>query len=255
MSNFDRNTSFGYRGGISRAGAAEYDEGLRSYMLGVYNHMTLGLAVTGFVAYGAHLLAVARESGRQIALTPLGQMLYTSPLRWVVILAPLAFIFFMSARADRISAATARNLFLAFSALLGLSLSSILIIFTGASIARVFFITAAAFGGLSLYGYLTRRDLSAFGSFLIMGVWGLVIAGLVNLFLQSSGLQFALSIITVFVFAGLTAWDTQSIKDMYYQGDGHEVAAKKSVFGALALYLDFINMFQALLFLFGDRRE
>lgn len=253
MSNFDRNTSFGY--GVARAGRAEIDQGLRAYMLGVYNHMVLGLAVTGLVAMGTHMLAVAREGGRQIVLTPFGQMIYTSPLRWVVIFAPLAFIFFIGARADRMSAATARNLFLAFSAMIGLSLSSVLIVFTGASVARVFFITAAAFGGLSLYGYTTRRDLSAFGSFLIMGLWGVIIAMVVNLFLQSSGLQFALSILSVLIFSGLTAWDTQSIKDMYYEGDGADVAAKKSVFGALSLYLDFINMFQALLYLFGDRND
>lgn len=255
MSNFDRNTSFGYRGGVTRAGAAEIDEGLRAYMLGVYNHMVLGLAVTGVVALGAHMLAVAREGGRQIAFTPFGQMLYTSPLRWAVIFAPLAFVFFLSARADRMSAATARNLFLAFSAVMGLSMSSLLIVFTGSSIARVFFITSAAFGGLSLYGYLTRKDLSAFGSFLVMGVWGLVIAGLVNLFLQSSGLQFALSILSVGIFAGLTAWDTQRTKDMYYESAGYDTAAKLSVFAALSLYLDFINMFQSLLYLFGDRND
>ncbi|MBI1868478.1 MAG: Bax inhibitor-1/YccA family protein [Methylocystis sp.] len=253
MSNFDRNTSFGY--GVTRAGRAEIDQGLRAFMLGVYNHMALGLAVTGLVALGTHMLAVAREGGRQIALTPFGQTLYTSPLRWVVIFAPLAFIFFIGARADRMSAATARNLFLAFAAMIGLSLSSVLIVFTGESIARVFFITSAAFGGLSLYGYTTRRDLSAFGSFLIMGLWGIIIAMVVNLFLQSSAMQFALSILSVLIFSGLTAWDTQSIKDMYYEGDGYEVAGKKSVFGALSLYLDFINMFQALLFLFGDRRN
>jgi len=182
-------------------------------------------------------------------------MLYATPLRWVVILSPLAFIFFIGARANTISAATARNLFIAFAAVMGLSMSSLLLVFTGVSVARVFFITAAAFGGLSLYGYMTQRDLSAFGSFLVMGVWGLVIAGLVNLFLQSTGLQFALSIIAVLVFAGLTAWDTQNIKDMYYSSDSYEVAQKKSVFGALSLYLDFINMFQSLLFLFGQRNN
>ena len=203
------------------------------------------------------MLAVAKEGGRQIAFTPFGQMLYTSPLRWVVMLAPLAFVFFLGFRADRMSAATARNIFLAFSAVMGLSMSSVMIVFTGASIAKVFFITAAAFGGLSLYGYLTKRDLSAMGSFMVMGLWGLVIAGLVNLFLHSSALQFGLSILSVFIFAGLTAWDTQQIKDGYYQsvGYGPEVAQKQSVFGALSLYLDFINMFQSLLYLFGDRNN
>lgn len=255
MSNFDRNTSFGYGRGVARPTTAEIDQGLRGYMLGVYNYMTLGLAVTGLVALGVYMLAVAKVAPGAIALTPFGQLLYATPLRWVVILSPLAFIFFIGARANTMSAATARNLFLAFAAVMGLSVSSMLLVFTGASIARVFFITAAAFGGLSLYGYMTQRDLSAFGSFLVMGVWGLVIAGLVNLFLQSTGLQFALSIIAVLVFAGLTAWDTQNIKDMYYESDGYEVAQKKSVFGALSLYLDFINMFQSLLFLFGQRNN
>jgi len=255
MSNFDRNTSFGYGRGVTRPTTAEIDQGLRAYMLGVYNYMALGLGVTGLVALGTYMLAVAKAAPGAIALTPFGQMLYTTPLRWVVILSPLAFVFFIGARANTISSATARNLFLAFAAVMGLSMSSLLLVFTGASVARIFFITAAAFGGLSLYGYMTQRDLSAFGSFLVMGVWGLVIAGLVNLFLQSTGLQFALSIIAVLVFAGLTAWDTQNIKDMYYAGDGYEVAQKKSVFGALSLYLDFINMFQSLLFLFGQRND
>ncbi|MGJ0396365.1 MAG: Bax inhibitor-1/YccA family protein [Methylocystis sp.] len=255
MSNFDRNTSFGYGRGVARPTTAEIDQGLRAYMLGVYNYMTLGLGVTGLVALGTYMLAVAKTAPGEIALTPFGQMLYTTPLRWVVILSPLAFVFFIGARANTISAATARNLFLAFAAVMGLSMSSLLLVFTGASVARIFFITAAAFGGLSIYGYMTQRDLSAFGSFLVMGVWGLVIAGLVNLFLQSTGLQFALSIIAVLVFAGLTAWDTQNIKDMYYANDSYEVAQKKSVFGALSLYLDFINMFQSLLFLFGQRNN
>ena len=255
MSNFDRNTSFGYGRGVARPTTAEIDQGLRAYMLGVYNYMTLGLGVTRLVALGTYMLAVAKTAPGALALTPFGQMLYTTPLRWVVILSPLAFVFFIGARANKISAATARNLFLAFAAVMGLSMSSLLLVFTGVSVARIFFITAAAFGGLSIYGYMTQRDLSAFGSFLVMGVWGLVIAGLVNLFLQSTGLQFALSIIAVLVFAGLTAWDTQNIKDMYYASDSHEVAQKKSVFGALSLYLDFINMFQSLLFLFGQRNN
>ncbi len=255
MSNLDRNRSFGHAARVTRAGAAEVDQGLHAYMLDVYNYMALGLALTGFVALGTHMLAVVGLTGDKVMLSPLGQARYASPLRWVVILAPLAFVFFIGARAHNISATMARNLFLAFSAVMGLSLSSLLIVFTGASVARVFFITAAAFGGLSIYGYVTKRDLSPIGSFLIMGVWGLVIAGLVNLFLHSSGLQFVLSILSVLIFSGLTAWDTQSIKDRYYEGDGYEVAQKKSVFGALSLYLDFINMFQSLLFLFGERND
>jgi uncharacterized protein len=252
MSNFDRNTSYGQ---ISRAGTAEVDQGLRAYMLGVYNYMVLGLAVTGLTALGTHMLAVAHEGGRAVLLTPFGQAIYTSPLRWVIILAPLAFVFFLGARANSMSAATARAMFLAFAAIMGLSLSSVLIMFTGASVARVFFITSAAFGGLSLYGYMTKRDLSAFGSFLVMGLWGLVIAGVVNLFLHSSAMHLALSVLSVLIFSGLTAWDTQSIKDMYYGSDSYEEAQKKSIFGALSLYLNFINMFQALLSLFGDRND
>ncbi len=255
MSNFDRNTSFGYGRGVARPTTAEIDQGLRAYMLGVYNYMTLGLGVTGLVALGTYMLAVAKVGGGFTELTPFGHMLYATPLRWVVMLSPLAFVIFLGARAQSMSVSTARILFIAFAAVMGLSLSSVLLVFTGVSVARVFFITSAAFGGLSLYGYMTQRDLSAFGSFLVMGVWGLVIAGLVNLFLQSSGLQFALSIIAVLVFAGLTAWDTQRIKDMYYESDGYEVAQKKSIFGALSLYLDFINMFQSLLYLFGDRNN
>lgn len=255
MSNFDRNTSFGYGRGIARSATAEIDQGLRAYMLGVYNYMTIGLAVTGLVALGTYMLAVAKVGAGQIMLTPFGQAIYMSPLRWVIILSPLAFVFFIGSRAASMSAATARNLFFGFAAVMGLSMSSLLIVYTGVSVARVFFITSAAFGGLSLYGYMTRRDLSAFGSFLVMGVWGLVIAGLVNLFLQSTGLQFALSILAVLIFSGLTAWDTQNIKDMYYEGDGYEVAQKKSVFGALSLYLDFINMFQSMMMLFGDRNN
>ena len=256
MSYNDRNTSFGYGRGVARSTTAEIDEGLRAYMLGVYNYMTLGLAITGLVALGVFMLAAPQfAGGKLVALSPFGQLLYTTPLRWVVMLSPLAFIFLMSARAGSMSAATARNLFFGFAAVMGLSMSSILLVFTGVSVARVFFITAAAFGGLSIYGYMTKRDLSAFGSFLVMGVWGLVIAGLVNLFLQSSGLQFALSILSVLIFSGLTAWDTQNIKDMYYESDGYEVAQTKSVFGALSLYLDFINMFQSLLYLFGQRNN
>lgn len=253
MSNYNRNAGFGAP--VARRAGAEIDEGLRAYMLGVYNYMTLGLGVTGLVALGAQMLAVTHNAAGRIALTPFGQAIYLSPLRWVIVFAPLVFVFFLGARANRISAATARTLFLCFAALVGLSMSFLLMVYTGASIARVFFITSAAFGGLSLYGYTTRRDLSAMGSFLIMGVWGLVIAGIVNVFLHSSSLQFGLSIITVLVFSGLTAWDTQSIKDQYYEGDDYEVVQKKSIFGALSLYLDFINMFQALLSLFGDRNN
>jgi len=230
-------------------------------MLGVYNYMTVGLAVTGLVALGVNMLAVAGDSSQAVArlgnigLTSFGVALYGSPLRWVVMLLPLAFVFFFSFRIDRMSAATARNVFILFAAAMGLSLSSILLVYTGTSVARAFFITAASFGALSVYGYTTKRDLSAFGSFLVMGLIGLVIASLVNMFVQSTAFQFALSFLSVLIFAGLTAWDTQSIKEMYYAGDTHEVATKKSVNGALMLYLDFINIFTALLQLTGSRNN
>jgi FtsH-binding integral membrane protein len=170
-------------------------------------------------------------------------------------LAPVGFVLFFSFRIDRMSAASAKTMFLAFSAVMGLSLSSILLVYTGTSIARAFFITSASFGALSLYGYTTKRDLSAFGSFLVMGLIGLVLASVVNLFVQSSAFQFGISILSVLIFAGLTAWDTQTIKDMYYASDDYEVATKKSVNGALMLYLDFINIFTSLLQLTGQRND
>ena len=256
MSDYDRNAGARWGTSVGRAGATEIDQGLRTYMLGVYNYMTLGLAVTGLVAYGAKLLSVVTDAtGHIVALTPVGQALYASPLKWVVMLAPLAFILIFSFRVDRMSAASARNMFLGFAAVMGLSLSTVLLVFTGTSVARAFFITAGAFGGLSLYGYMTRRDLSAFGSFLVMGLIGLIIASLVNVFVQSSMFQFGLSILTILIFSGLTAWDTQAIKEMYYASDSHEVATKKSINGALMLYLDFVNIFQAVLSLTGSRNN
>jgi uncharacterized protein len=218
--------------------------------------MTLGLGVTGLVALGAFMLAApVFAGGHLVALSSFGQAIYLSPLKWVVIFAPLLVVFGLSAGRDRMSAGTARTVFLAFAALMGLSMSTVFLLYTGVSVARVFFITAASFGALSLYGYTTRRDLSAMGSFLIMGVFGLIIASVVNLFLHSTGLQFAVSVLGVGIFAGLTAYDTQSIKEQYYAGGAYEVAEKKSIFGALTLYLDFINMFQFLLTLLGDRRS
>ena len=261
MSDFDRNAAAKWGAGVARAGTAEIDQGLRSYMLGVYNYMTVGLAVTGLVALGTNMLAVAGSPADAAArmgsinLTSFGATLYGSPLRWVVMLLPLAFVFFISFRIDRMAASTARNVFLLFAAAMGLSLSSVLLVYTGTSVARAFFITSASFGALSLYGYTTKRDLSAFGSFLVMGLIGLVIASVVNLFVQSSAFQFALSFLSVLIFAGLTAWDTQSIKEMYYAGDTQEVATKKSVNGALMLYLDFINIFTSLLQLTGQRNN
>jgi uncharacterized protein len=242
--------------------AAQVDQGLRSFMLGVYNHMVLGLAISAVVALGINMAAVADSPAEAVArmggvpLTAFGRALYGTPLMWVVALAPLAFIFLFSFRMERMSAASARTTFLAFAAVMGASLSTLLIRYTGASVVQVFFITAASFGALSLWGYTTRRSLSGMGSFLVMGLFGLIIASLVNLFVASSALQFAISVIGVLIFAGLTAYDTQKLKEMYLHGnyDG-EAAAKVSIFGALTLYLDFINMFQFLLALFGSRNE
>lgn len=233
----------------------EVDQGLRSFMLGVYNNMVVGLGISGLVALGLNMIAVAGYQGSKPLLSPTGQFLYASPFKWVLMLAPLAFIFVFSFRMDRMSASSARTMFWAFAAVMGASMSSLMLVFTGASVVRVFFITAATFGALSLYGYTTKRSLSGMGSFLIMGLIGIIIASLVNLFLASSALQFAISVLGVLIFAGLTAYDTQKLKEMYlYSGLDAEGAAKMSINGALTLYLDFINMFQFLLSLLGDRR-
>jgi FtsH-binding integral membrane protein len=258
MSNFDRNAPVWGAGRAQQTSAVEMDQGLRSFMLGVYNNMSIGLAITGLAAIGISMLAIAGVSptGKVTELTAFGQAIYLSPLKWVVMLAPLAFIFFFSFKAESMSAATARTMFFAFAAIMGVSMSSIFVVFTGESITKVFFITAAAFGALSLAGYTTKKSLSAMGSFLIMGLIGLMIASVVNIFLASSGLSFAISAIGVLVFAGLTAWDTQRLKEMYlYSNMDAESAAKLSVNGALSLYLNFINMFQMLLSLFGNRNE
>ncbi|MEP5975662.1 MAG: Bax inhibitor-1/YccA family protein [Nitratireductor sp.] len=231
----------------ARAGA-DIDEGLRAYMLKVYNLMALGLAITGLAAWGTFNFAVVDGQ-----LTAFGQLVYASAFRWVVILAPLAMVFFLSFRINKMSVPAAQTTFWLYAGLVGMSLSTIFLVYTGTSIVRTFFITATAFGGLSLYGYTTRRDLSAMGSFLVMGLFGLIIAMVVNIFLGSSALQFAISVIGVLIFAGLTAYDTQQIKEMYYEGDGAEVAGRKSIMGALRLYLDFINLFMFLLQFLGNR--
>ena len=260
MSDFDRNASIRLGGSAARAGAAAIDQGLRTYMLGVYNHMVLGLGITGLVALALNMLTVA-PAGQgvaqfgPIALTSLGVALYASPLKYVVMLAPLAFVLFFSFRIDRMAASTARTMFLGFSAVMGASLSSILLFYTKSSVSLAFFETAAAFGALSLYGYTTKRSLSAMGSFLTMGLFGIVIASVVNIFVGSSAFQFGISVLAILIFAGLTAWDTQQIKEMYDPRDGVEVATKKSVNGALMLYLDFINIFQNLLYLMGNRNN
>ncbi|HLW91657.1 MAG TPA: Bax inhibitor-1/YccA family protein [Roseiarcus sp.] len=256
MSDFDRSANARYGAGVARSGVSAVDQGLRAYMIGVYNYMTLGLGVTGLVALGAYMLSDVQVVGGHLTANALGQALYgPSILRWIIVLSPLAVVFYISARINSMSAASARNAFLVFSGLIGLSMSALLIVYTGASIGRVFFETAAAFAGLSLYGYTTSRPLSGMGSFLIMGLWGIIIAGIVNLFLHSTGLMWALSLLSIVIFSGLTAWDTQAIKENYYVGDGHEMVQKKSIYGALRLYLDFINLFQSLLMLTGSQRR
>ena len=254
MSDYDRYANSRVGAGVARPGVA-VDQGLRAYMIGVYNYMTLGLGVTGLVAYGAFQLGTVQTESGRLALTDFGHAIYVSPLRWLIVLSPLAVVFYISARINSMSVASARNAFLVFAALIGLSMSALLVVYTGASIGRAFFGTAAAFAGLSLYGYTTQRSLSAMGSFMMMGLIGLIIASVINIFLHSSGLQWGLSIFCVVIFAGLTAWDTQSIKEMYYGGDSYEMTHKKSIYGALRLYLDFINMFQAILMLTGSNRN
>ena len=212
--------------------------------------MTTALAITGFFALGLSFLA-----GPSInELTSIGYMVYGSPLKWIIMLAPIGMVFYISARLNTISAQKARNLFYIYAGLMGLSLSSLLLVYTGASVVRVFFITAAAFAALSIYGYTTKKSLSGLGSFLMMGVFGLIIAQIVNIFMASTQLDFIISIIGVLIFAGLTAYDTQKIKNMYAASDTGELMGKKAVMGALTLYLDFINLFIMLLRLFGQRR-
>ncbi len=226
----------------AQAQVAEIDAGLRAFMQRVYAYMSGGLAVTGLVAYF-------------VGTNPtFFGAVYGTPLAWVVMLAPLGFILALNFGINRMSAAMAQFLFWSFAAVMGLSLSYIFVVYTHASITRVFFISAAAFLGLSLYGYTTKRDLSAMGTFLIMGVIGLIVASLVNLFFASGALSFAISVVGVLIFAGLTAYDTQKIKEFYWEADGHEIAAKKSIVGAVTLYLDFINLFLYMLRFFGDRR-
>ncbi|MDW6022091.1 Bax inhibitor-1/YccA family protein [Mesorhizobium sp. BAC0120] len=242
-----------YQSRVGNMGArtdAAIDDGLRAYMLKVYNLMALGLVITGLAAWGAFHFAVSDGQ-----LTPFGQLIYASAFRWVVIFAPLALVFFLSFRIQTMSVSAAQTTFWVYAALVGLSLSTIFLVYTAQSITQTFFVTAAAFGALSLYGYTTRRDLSAMGSFLIMGVFGIIIAALVNLFLQSSALQFAISVIGVLVFSGLTAYDTQKIKEMYWEGDDVLVAGRKAIMGALRLYLDFINLFMFLLQFLGNNRQ
>ena len=250
-------------GSVSGARAAEIDQGLRAHMNKVYGTMSVGMLITFAAAWAISGLAVttdpslaAAQIGADTYLTSLGAAIYASPLRWVIMFAPLIFVFGFSAGINRMSAATAQIVFYAFAAVMGLSISSIFLVFTGTSIAQIFLITSIAFASLSLWGYTTKKDLSGMGTFLIMGVVGLIVAMVVNLFIQSGPLAMAISAIGVLIFAGLTAYDTQSIKNEYVAHAAHgdqEWLGKSAIMGALRLYLDFINMFMFLLQLFGNR--
>ena len=234
--------------------AGEMDEGLRAHMLRVYNYMVSGLVVTGLVAWGMFSMSFVVEGGNVVGLTSLGAAVYGSPLKWLVMLSPLAFILVLSFGVQRLSFGTLQLVFWLFAAAMGVSLATIFATFSGDSIARVFFITAGTFAAMSLYGYTTKRDLSKMGSFLIMGLIGIIIASVVNIFIGSSAVQFAVSVIGVLIFVGLTAYDTQRIKNDYleYRSYG-EAVGKLAIMGAVSLYLDFVNLFTLLLSLFGSR--
>lgn len=255
----DQNNELYYDRNLAQA--AQVNAGLRSFMLGVYNNMIIGLAISAFFALGVNMMAlsstgtpVLASGGKVIYLSSFGLMIYTTWVRWLVMFAPLVFIFFMNPMSSRMSVNGARMMFFAFAATMGVSLSSILLIFTSTSVVQVFFITAASFGALSLWGYTTKKDISAWGSFLFIGLVGIILACLVNIFMQSSSLQFGISILGVLIFAGLTAWDTQKLKNMYlYNNMDAEMASRLAIYGALELYLDFVNMFQFLLHLLGSR--
>jgi FtsH-binding integral membrane protein len=275
MADFDRSMAgrpFG--GAMTSAEAAAVDAGLRAHMLSIYNYMVLGLVITGIAAFGVYTLSVTgdmaaaekitrdgidipiRLAGLNMYLTPVGYTMFVGPMKWPIILAPLGLVFALSFGIERMRPGVAQLLFWLYAALVGLSLGSIFMVYTQTSVVRVFFITAASFGALSLWGYTTQRDLSGIGSFLVMGLFGVIIAGLVNLFLASSALQWTISVIGVLVFSGLTAWDTQRLKNeyIYFAMDG-ATAQRSAVMGALSLYLDFVNMFTVLLQLLGQRDE
>lgn len=226
---------------LGRTADQYFDEGLRRHMLRVYNYMGLGLALTGAVAF-------------LVASTPaLYQPIFGTPLKWVAMFAPLAFVMLLSFRVERMSASAVQASFWAFAAVMGVSMASIFLVFTGTSIATTFLVTAIMFAAMSLWGYTTSRDLSGMGSFLFMGLIGVLVAALVNLFLQSSALQFVVSVVGVLVFTGLTAWDTQRLKSEYAAHHDYERSTKLAVFGALSLYLNFVNIFQLLLNFTGER--
>ena len=256
MSDFDRNLAAARPG--YRTDQVAIDAGLRAYMIRVYNYMASGVALTGVVAWLTYQAAggdAIQVSGGQITgLTSFGQAVFSGPLTIVLLLGTLGLVFFMSYRINRLSVGSALSLFFIYAGLLGLALASVFLLYTGASITRVFFISAATFGATSLYGYTTQRDLTGVGSFMFMGLIGIIIASLVNIFLHSSGLDWVISVLGVLIFTGLTAYDTQNIKEMYSPMDDGTVAGRKAVMGALRLYLDFINLFLYLLRFMGDRR-
>ncbi len=245
----NREASFGRATSVP---GVTFDAGLRQYMLGIYNNMAIGLGITGVVA------AVAGNSpaflSAMMNVNDVGKA-GLSGLGWLVTLAPLAFVFLMSMGAGRMSAATLRLVFFAFSAIMGLSLFSVFAAYTNESIARTFFITAGTFGAVSLYGYTTKRDLTGMGHFMLMGLFGIIIASIVGIFFQSSALQFAISVLGVVIFTGLTAWDTQRAKEMYAANAGLEANSKLAIMSALSLYMNFINMFLYLLRFFGQQRS
>ena len=259
MSDFDRNYAAVARG----ADRAVVDAGLRAYMIRVYNYMAVGVALTGVAAWIAFQLAggdaIAITGGRISGLTAFGQLIFSLPGQLILFFGTLGLVMYTSWRIDRLNPSTAFTLFLVYAGLLGVFLSSIFIVYTHASITRVFFISAASFGALSLWGYTTQRDLTPMGAFLMMGLIGLLLAIVVNIVLHAFGvntgpLDFIISVVGVLIFAGLTAWDTQKIKEMYDVSDDGTIAGRKAVMGALTLYLDFINLFLFLLRLLGDRR-
>jgi FtsH-binding integral membrane protein len=256
MSDFDRNLATARAG--YRTDQVSIDAGLRAHMIRVYNYMASGVALTGVVAWLAYQAAggdaIQVSGGRISGLTSFGQAIFSGPLTIILALGTLGLVFFMSYRVNRLSVGTALTLFFVYAGLLGLMLAAVFLEYTGMSITRVFFISATTFGALSLYGYTTQRDLGPVGSFLFMGLIGIVIASLVNIFVASNALTWMISVVGVLIFAGLTAWDTQRIKEMYSPMDDGTVAGRKAVMGALSLYLDFINLFLMLLRLFGDRR-
>jgi FtsH-binding integral membrane protein len=273
MSDYNRNVTTSPFSRAAGRTSATADAGLRSYMLQIYNYMVLGLTITGLAALGIYMVSVtgdasaaakvlrngvevpARVAGNMY-LTSIGYAVFVSPVKWAIILAPLAMVFALGYGIRKVRPATAQVLFWIFAALIGLSLGSIFMVYTHTSIVRVFFITAASFGALSLWGYTTQRDLSGMGSFLLMGLFGVILASLVNLFIASTALQFVISVVGVLVFAGLTAWDTQRLKTEYlYGGMDGETIERSAILGALSLYLNFINMFTLLLQLFGQKSE